>query len=374
MPSTSTPFEAGAPVHLPFEGRYSDGRTAVSRRVRIAIGADSLVIGGDDGGPAVTWPLAALATGEPIVTRSVDVLVHAPGRSGPTLFVADPAFVRALGTAAPHLTGAAVRWRAARPLLAVTTSVGLLAAAVAVFDLAPARGIASLVPYETRARLGRSVVGSLSAEACTRPEGVVALRTLQDRLTRAAGPNRRFEVSVVDHPMVNAFAAPGEVIVLMRGAIDQAKGPDEIAGILAHEMGHGIELHPEAGVVRGVGLALLGELVLGGSSGGTIASAALVVTTASYSREAEREADTHGLRILREAGISTSGIAQFFERMLKSEERTSAQNRRMLDVLRSHPQSAERLAVARASTGYPTTPALTPAEWAALRDICRKPE
>ena len=94
---------------------------------------------------------------------------------------------------------------------------------------------------------------------------------------------------VIDWPLLNAFAAPGEQIVLTHGIISKAESADEIAGVLAHEMGHGIEMHPESGLVRAIGMMAAIDLMLGGS-GGTLANFGALLAQLSYTRDAERVA------------------------------------------------------------------------------------
>ncbi len=107
--------------------------------------------------------------------------------------------------------------------------------------------------------------------------------------------------------------------MLTRGLIAKADSPDEVAGVLAHEMGHGIEMHPETALVRALGLSAAAELMLGGS-GGTLANIGIVLAQLSYTRDAERNADRHALEILKGAGVSAQGLAEFFTRVTKLEE------------------------------------------------------
>lgn len=380
MRSTSTPSEAGDPFEASYPGRFSNGRTAASHAVSVRFVKSSILIenvpsSGSDHGAVVAWPLSRIETGEPITRASSDVLVHEPGRVGATLFVADRAFTQALGQAAPQLTAAAQRWRIVRPFLLLTALFVGIAALVAAADFSPARTIAGLIPQSTRAILGQQVVRSLTGteEVCSDAAGVAALGKLSRRLSLASGSKRNIEVMVVDRAAVNAFAAPGEVIVLMRGAIAQASGPDEVAGILAHEMGHGIELHPEAGIVRSVGLAVAGEMILGGTAGGSLANLGVVIANLGYSRSAEREADRHALAILKAAEISPAGLASFFARMASKEGARAKSDEGTLrrpDFLRTHPNSVERLEKVKSAGGYKASPALEAGDWAALRKIC----
>jgi predicted Zn-dependent protease len=234
--------------------------------------------------------------------------------------------------------------------------------------VSPARGVAGLLPTKLRQALGRQVVQSMSQRRgiCHTPEGSAALGRLTERLS-AAADGKRFNISVLNWSLVNAFAAPGEQIVLTRGLIEQAKSPDEVAGVLAHEMGHGLELHPETAIIRAIGLSAAVELMLGGS-GGALANIGLVLTQLGYSRAAEREADARALQIMERAQISPLGFTSFFKRV-EEQERGSAFGE--IGILRTHPLSAERARLAESRPGYPATPALAADDWRALREICK---
>ena len=110
------------------------------------------------------------------------------------------------------------------------------------------------------------------------------------------------------------LAAPGGQIILTRGLVQTAGSPDEVAGVLAHELGHALELHPETGIVRAMGLAAATQLIFAGSAG-TVSNVGMVLTQLRYTRIAEREADAHAVRMLKGAGISAKGFGDFFERL-----------------------------------------------------------
>ncbi len=150
-----------------------------------------------------------------------------------------------------------------------------------------------------------------------------------------------FKVVVVDWGLLNAFATPGEQIVLTRGLIAKAESADEVAGVLGHEMGHGIEMHPETGIVRAIGLSAAVELMVGGG-GGTLGNVGMVLAQLSYTREAEREADDHALAILKKAQISHRGFADFFKRLSDIEEKMGGTGIGSVDIMRSHPQTLDR--------------------------------
>jgi Zn-dependent protease with chaperone function len=375
-----------------YEGRLSDGRTAASVRVEVRMAERGLQIlpAGEPGTPAL-WPYAKLRSSLPVRADAPDVLLSLKPGGAETLFVAEPAFIRSLRARAGHLSPGRQR------LLGLRTGAvfGALAAAVVgaiwYFDYQPLQTAARLMPQDMRERMGRNVIASLtgSMRECHTVPGRAALDGLTRRLTaKASDPPMQVRVIMVDWALVNAFAVPGGQLVLTKGLVQTAASADEVAGVLAHEMGHAIELHPETGLIRAVALGMAGDLVLAGSN--TTGNAVLLLTQLRYSRAAEREADAHAVRILRNAGISPKGFGDFFERIdpflrvaneakqkrdkdRKRDEDLAALGRKLertLAIVSTHPVTEDRLKMVRSQPDYPATPALDDAEWRALREMC----
>lgn len=351
-----------------FIAHYSDGQSARSDQARVRFTARGLEIDIAEGQAPKIWPYGALKTSEPLSSQSIEALVSYSYEPGATVFIGDPVFARALGDQAPHLTARAERWRQARPWIWAAAGAVLLFIGISLAQIAPAQMIASWLPNDARKAMGKSVVSSMTANrtVCEEPAGRAALDRLVTRLNEGAEPKKSFDVVVVDWSLVNAFAAPGERIVLTRGLIEKSGGPDELAGVLAHEMGHGLSLHPEAGIVRSLGLSALAQLMFGGG-GGNLSNLGVALTQLAYSRGAEREADQHAITLLRDAEISTEGLAGFFRKVAPKERRGGFA---AFDLLRSHPATKERIDTVEAVATYPSRPALNNQDWAALQGIC----
>lgn len=194
------------------------------------------------------------------------------------------------------------------------------------------------VPIEQEARLGELVLAQSHARWTLHDSGpaVEALRDIGSRVT--PGSRYRYRWLLADAPEVNAFAAPGGVIVVFSGLIREAASPEELAGVLAHEVAH-VELrHSLRAAVKGLGLRAALSLVLGDGAGGALAGAAADLTELKFSRDAEREADIDGLRRLQGARIDPQGMLQFFARL----EGRAGQGASISGWLSSHPQPGER--------------------------------
>ncbi len=356
--------------------RFSDGKTAAARNAQVRIDLSGLDVSVEDPIERFRWPYDTLRAGEPIRPHSVDVLLNSSATPGATLFIPGANFATELAKRAPHLTAKAERWRHARPWMIGAGAIAAFFVFLSVSGWSPIRTIAALLPQSWRDRLGAATIQSIAEDKkrCTDTSGIAALEKLSARLTNAAGNGTKFKVTVVDWSLMNAFAAPGNQIVMTKGLIEKADSADEVAGVLAHEMGHGIEMHPETGIIRAVGLAAAVELMLGGT-GGTLANLGLVLAQLGYTRVAEREADRQALELLKTSGISQQGLLDFFKRVQKIEGGDEISKAiKSFDMLRTHPPTEERAELIRRQPSYPSTPALDAASWDALKGVCSKTE
>jgi beta-barrel assembly-enhancing protease len=239
------------------------------------------------------------------------------------------------------------------------------AAAVAVVLLSP-QWLAPLIPASVDKKLGDALVGDFGGRFCHTPAGTAALK----KLTASLDDNpESLQVEVAKIDMINAVALPGGKVILFDGLVKQARSPDEVAGVLAHEIGHVREKHVMQALLRQMGLAV----VLGGVDGN---SGALVnnMLSMSYGRESEAEADTHSMKALGNAAISPVATASFFERLseLDGSARSGDKGQGIAGYMSSHPLSRERKKAFEKSIvkGKNYKPALTSAEWTELKTMC----
>ena len=357
---------------------YFDGRTATLRPATIAVEGAALVIRPSGEAP-LRWPLRALRrvpdqAGDGLVLRlASDPLAR--------LVVAEPA-ARCLVTdhaydlhrPVPGLMRA--RWRLVPWGLGAVASVALM---IGVLLPAAADRLAPLLPPEGEAALGEVTLArireALSSYGpgvplaiCEAPAGGAALDRMTARLDRGASLPVEPVVQVLDHPMINAFALPGGHVVIFRGLIDAAEDPDEVAAVLAHELGHVAAHDPTRIALRSAGSVGVLGLLFGDFAGGALTLALLnTAIEASYTREAEAQADAYARARMIEAGLPPEALASFFERL-------AAQGGELPPVLRhflSHPMLAERIAAAREQAPRPGgSPSLDAAGWTALQGIC----
>jgi len=239
-----------------------------------------------------------------------------------------------------------------------------VAAVLVVWGAAEAPGVvAPLIPQSWENRMGDAMVGDFGGRFCHTQAGDAALRALAAQVDPQ---HEAREIALANIPMVNAVTLPGGRVILFDGLIQQAGSPDEVAGVLGHELGHVRHRDTMTGLVRQLGLSV----VLGGA-GGNAGSYLNGVLSLSYGREAETAADEVAIQQMRSANISPAGTAAFFERIGGKEDGAEA---RAMTWFSSHPLSADRrrrfAAAVQSGTRY--RPALDQAQWQALRSSCAR--
>jgi predicted Zn-dependent protease len=220
------------------------------------------------------------------------------------------------------------------------------------------------IPVSWEEQLGESAFEQLTRGAALLAEGpaVDAVNAIGGRLTDQIDAPYVFRWHVVDDPQVNAFAVPGGHVVVFTGLLRAADTPEEVAGVLAHEVQHVVLRHSVYGLVRSLGWSATIKILFGSSgplSG--VGQLADQLGSLTFSREQETAADMEGLALLQRAKVDPRGMVTFFEKLSHSESGIA--------LLSTHPMSADRAnrlraAIARAGA-WPTEP--LPVEWAQVK-------
>ncbi|CDZ59165.1 Peptidase M48 Ste24p [Neorhizobium galegae bv. orientalis] len=165
-------------------------------------------------------------------------------------------------------------------------------------------------------------------------------------------PNQSFRITILNSPAINAFALPGGYLYVTRGLLALANDASEVAAVLSHEMGHvtanhGIERQrrEEAEVIAS---RVVAE-VLSSDLAGKQALARGKLRLAAFSRQQELQADVIGVRMLGEAGYDPYAAARFLDSMAAYARYSAVDpdSDQSLDFLSSHPNSAQRVDLAR---------------------------
>jgi beta-barrel assembly-enhancing protease len=149
----------------------------------------------------------------------------------------------------------------------------------------------------------------------------------------------KLKIHLSDSADVNAFATPGNMIIVNRGLIEKASSLEEVAGVIAHELGHVEQKHVVRRVTGQLG-AFAGTMILGIFIGFDAAGAIARVNdfvSLRYSRDDELAADRRGAHFLNLAGYSHKGMVSFFEKLASQQKRPG-----VMAFVSTHPASEER--------------------------------
>ncbi len=181
------------------------------------------------------------------------------------------------------------------------------------------------------------------------------VRGMGDEIVRASGPQVfEYRFYVVDDEQINAFAAPAGHIYVHTETILRARNASELAGVMAHEVGHVARRHIANNYNRqrnakiGTDILAAGVGMMAGGAAGNLASLgggmAAMAYLNSFGREAEMEADAFAVETMARAGYDPRGLVTFFQLLLEEEG-----GRQGPTFLSSHPATQDRIAATRAA-------------------------
>ena len=233
-----------------------------------------------------------------------------------------------------------------------------------------AERLTPLVPQAFERRLGDVADGQIKVlfggKLCDNPAGQAAFTKLVNALRHAAAMDDPVVSAVLSSPIPNAFALPGGRVYLLRGLLAKADNADEVAGVLAHELGHLSHRDGTRNLIYNGGTSFLIGLLFGDITGsGALIFASRSLITASYSREAEHNADTFSIGVMHALGRSPKPMGELLFRV------TGKEADKGISILANHPLTEDRLARMNSEDRPPSQPPLlTPQEWTSLKAIC----
>jgi Zn-dependent protease with chaperone function len=375
--TADTPAAETAPLRGP--AIYFDGTCSTRNDVMVDAGTAGLQVFSTDRRLLDEWLYAELRR------QAAPDGVLRLGRHGETLLarleVRDAALASAIEDRAVTLDrgGSAERkLRRKVVILSLAAVVSLIFTAIIGVPVLATR-LTPLIPISVEQKLGNAVDSQIRATLDTKHLGAAfvcgtgvngaagraALDKLVGRLQASAALPYPLRVDVVRREDFNAFALPGGHIYVFQGLIDRAQAPDELAGVLAHEIGHVAHRDGTRSVLQAAGLSFLFGMMLGDFvGGGAVVIAAKTVVRSSYSRRVEAAADNYSVGLMHKVGADPRALAAILERVTTDKDEA-------IKILADHPDTKDRVVAinAIAPTGA-TTPLLGAADWAALKQIC----
>jgi Zn-dependent protease with chaperone function len=360
-------------------GIYFDGVTSARRDVIVELAPAALQISDRESGSRTEWPydeIEGLAAPDNILRL---------GRRGSAalerLEIRDPAFAAEIDARAAHvdrtgITQGRQRMRVIGWSVGATASLllvawfGVPAIATRLTPLLPAtleRKLGDAVNMQVRGMLDTRKGGAAfdCGTAASEIRGRAALDKLVRRLEAAAALPLSLRTDVVRRNEPNALALPGGQVYVFGGLIAKADNADEVAGVIAHEIGHIAHRDGTKAVLEGGGLSFLFGMLLGDFvGGGAVVFAAKTVLQSSYTREAESAADAYGAELMNKASGDAHALANILDKIGGATEPG-------MKILLDHPETKARVAAINKSAAVASpSPFLEASEWAALKKIC----
>lgn len=329
-----------------WNGSYYDGRSAVPHHVRIKVEAQGLTLKPQDG-PTRFWNYQELRQTQGRYSGE-EVRLERGSGIGETLVVPNPKILLAIhqegGTRTSHFHHPHTRGR--RAILTVLAALACLLVIYGIFAWGIpglAVPITNAIPVSWETQLGDLILQEFTTNQaiCRNPELTDKIETITTTLTSPLSQSPyTFRVTVVDSPVVNALAAPGGNIIVFRGLLEDTDSPEELAGVLAHEIQHVRLRHGMRLIVQHMSMAFIISAISGDASGMLSygLQAAQTLQTLSYGREAEHQADAEGLALLQHARIDTKGMLSFFSKLRQAQPDNSP-----FRYLSTHPSTEDRI-------------------------------
>jgi predicted Zn-dependent protease len=209
------------------------------------------------------------------------------------------------------------------------------------------RSLVAKIPVEWENHVGNTLMAELEKK-----ETLVTNAQLQARLDQAVAPlvaslppgRVTFKFHILSDPFPNAFALPGGHVMVNTGLLELATRPEEIAGVVAHELAHVTQMHGFRKIISSAGPYLVAKLFLGNRGGllGVLGDSSQLLVRQTFSQEYELEADAFGWQYLVAAHIDPRGLTDMLRKLkLVEDSRKSRglENR----AFSSHPPTEKRI-------------------------------
>jgi beta-barrel assembly-enhancing protease len=204
---------------------------------------------------------------------------------------------------------------------------------------------------EKEIALGKQLASEVERQAKIINDPVIAeyVNRVGQNLVRNSDAKVPFTIKVIDSEEVNAFALPGGFFFVNSGLVMKADNEAELAGVMAHEIGHVAARHGTRQATRGeiAQLGMIPLIFMGGWTGYGLYQAASVLVPVGFlkfSRAMESEADLLGLEYMYKAGYDPTAFVDFFEKIETLEKRKPGT---VAKVFSTHPPTDSRIQAAQ---------------------------
>ena len=225
---------------------------------------------------------------------------------------------------------------------AVLTWLGQLAVS------AMARSLIARVPPEVEKKFGDEAMAEMRQELVFVEDSnrVANVALLAAPLTSSVGDGKtELHFYIVENDDPNAFALPGGRVVVTTGLLKLVDRPEELLGVMAHELAHVTQRHGLREAAASAGPILIFQIFLGGGGvGGLVTGAADLMVRQGFSQEYELEADDVGWQMLVNANIDPRGMTDALTKLQQFEAAQKDKRDTVPQAFSSHPALDKRIA------------------------------
>jgi Zn-dependent protease with chaperone function len=224
-------------------------------------------------------------------------------------------------------------------------AVGIISLAL-IFHLgipALSHSIAQIIPSSFEKKLGNSVAENFTVDSqCSNDQRIAVVKDILQEFLHSNEDTSDYHLFISDLKDVNAFAAPGNTIIITKGLIDFVDDPDELAGIVGHELQHLRGKHHLRKIIKYGFTSLFWSTAIGSLTGYIVVDPELMKTLVvrGYDTQEEKESDLMALNFLKDKNYRTDGLQKF---MVKLAKKNNSKADKIFEVLSSHPSNEERI-------------------------------
>jgi predicted Zn-dependent protease len=210
---------------------------------------------------------------------------------------------------------------------------------------------AYLTPISTQQeiQIGQQMIGQVAQEFkeyTASPELISYVRSVGAKVvTQAERRNElNYQFYILDNTEVNAFTIPGGTIFITSEALKYIKNEAELAGVLAHEVGHNERRHPASSIKRALAAQGLAEGALREGDSALlqiIGNITLDLILKGFDRNQEKQADETGTSLIAKLNYDPNALSSFLKTL--SDLTGGQDSSSIIQLLQTHPGSLERI-------------------------------
>ena len=336
----------------PFDAYYFDGKRASKYEVTVSVVSSGIRITGADGNFTEWYFGDFIQTSGLFENEPLKLERKSPNFPGEALVLKDKSFLDYLINFVPSKHRSDFETRKKFKKMVVFIPVGAILSVILLLVInyyvipETSEYIADQITPEYEIKMGKETFNLMTkySNLCTNTE---LNKVLNDMVKTFEGTLENnpyeFEVHIIESDTLNAYALPGGQMAFYSGLIERTESPEQLAGVLAHEMQHVLKKHSTRHMVRQNLISFISTVLFGGDYS-SLTEAAVTFAELEYSRDLETESDEGGARLMAAAEMDINEMAAFFDVMTKEENIATGgvTDADFFEYISTHPLSKNR--------------------------------